>query len=287
MRIGMNGVAAPGQGARDGDTGKAKAAAIAPAETQGMPQAGVLSALSLMGSKPGRGPIFDQRQQRNLGVKADVEAPASRDPGHGATRGLSAHLPDDGEILYGGCAGSKSFRSEAADDVEHDVAVSSHPSTGYRVPNVPYVSQEGDPAGCWYACARMLGHHAEAGPRLGVPQRFDSRTGELRGIRAQDMELFIRNENLMTVGLPHSHEFEADDLEALLRRRGPIMFGWKSASGEGARHMSVITGIDRESNTVFFHDPSPRRGPDQEMSLDKFNRRLAWDMPNAMLQRYR
>lgn len=194
-------------------------------------------------------------------------------------------LPVSSEITYGGCVGSKSFRSDASGEIAH-VEASSHQPTDFKL-TVPYVSQEGDPTGCWYACAQMIGQHFEAGPRLGVPQRYNSQTGQHHGVTADSIKQLIKNENLLSVNLPRSGVFLHDELEYLLKRRGPIMFGWVSAPGQGPRHMSVITGISRERNAVIFHDPNPRRGADQEMSLETFNARLAWDMPNAMLQRNR
>ena len=36
--------------------------------------------------------------------------------------------------------------------------------------DVPYVPQTGDPTGCWYASACMIGYFFEVGPRMGVPR---------------------------------------------------------------------------------------------------------------------
>ncbi|WP_426400916.1 papain-like cysteine protease family protein (plasmid) [Ralstonia sp. R-29] len=151
----------------------------------------------------------------------------------------------------------------------------------FRLRHVPYVAQGSDRTGCWYACARMLGHSGESGPRLGLPELFNPGHGHDHLQHLHDVERFIANEGLSKVDLPSSREFTHDQLGALLYRHGPIMFGWQTP--QGYWHMSVLTGVDHHTGHVVFHDP--QQGPDLTMPLSYFNQRLAWQVPHAMLHR--
>ncbi|WP_080378320.1 MULTISPECIES: papain-like cysteine protease family protein [Pseudomonas syringae group] len=151
----------------------------------------------------------------------------------------------------------------------------------FRLTHVPYVSQGNERMGCWYACARMVGHSVEAGPRLGLPELYDQRSGHSGLQDFSDVERFIQNEGLTKVDLPASEHFSHEELGELLYKHGPIIFGWKTPNNSW--HMSVLTGVDSHTSSVIFHDP--RQGPDITMPLSYFNQRLAWQVPHAMLYR--
>nr|ABC70472.1 AvrRpt2Ea [Erwinia amylovora] len=175
---------------------------------------------------------------------------------------------------FGGCFG-KSKKSRGYDSGSSS---GSRSNAGFRLNHVPYVSQQNERMGCWYACTRMLGHSISSGPRLGLPELYDS-SGPQGLQQREDVLRLMRNENLAEVSLPESRQFSANELGNLLSRHGPIMFGWQTPAGSW--HMSVLTGIDKPNDAIIFHDP--QRGPDLTMPLDSFNQRLAWRVPHAML----
>jgi hypothetical protein len=151
----------------------------------------------------------------------------------------------------------------------------------FHLKHVPYVSQGNELMGCWYACARMVGHSVEAGPLLGLPELYSPRSGHSGLQHFDDVEKFLQNEGLSKVDLPDSREFSHEELGELLYKHGPIIFGWQTPSHSW--HMSVLTGVDSHASSVIFHDP--RKGPDITMPLSYFNQRLAWQVPHAMLYR--
>jgi hypothetical protein len=65
-------------------------------------------------------------------------------------------------------------------------------------------------------------------------------------------------------------KYDLHALEALLRRSGPMCFGW-SKPGVGG-HMSVLVGTEDKQSKVEYHDPGETSGYSQ-MSLDEFNKR--------------
>ncbi|QGU20994.1 papain-like cysteine protease family protein [Mesorhizobium jarvisii] len=186
---------------------------------------------------------------------------------------------------FGGCFGSKaasSSHNEAkAASSSHNEASEATELPQFRVYHVPYISQGSERMGCWYACARMLASSVEAGPRLGLPELYSPQSGHDGLQDPTHVEQFIVNEGLSKVDLPDSQEFSHEQLGDLLYRHGPIIFGWRTP--EGNSHMSVLTGVDKHTGRVVFHDP--QKGPDLTMPLDYFNQRLAWQVPYAMLYR--
>ncbi|MET2472083.1 papain-like cysteine protease family protein, partial [Ralstonia sp. SM1872_UCD532_TZ19] len=107
----------------------------------------------------------------------------------------------------------------------------------FRLRHVPYVAQGSERTGCWYACARMLGHSVEAGPRLGVPELFNPESGHSHLQHLHDVERFIANEGLSKVSLPSSREFTHEQLGALLEspresRRLQLLREWSHEQDE-------------------------------------------------------
>src|SRR4051812_30099029 len=101
--------------------------------------------------------------------------------------------------------------------------------------NVPFVSQlgYGDPAnphndwaGCWYAAACMVAFFFEAGPRLGLPEKYDAAKGYHAGMRNEEYPKLMANEHLAAIPLPASKAWGGSQLADLLRRYGPLSFGW-------------------------------------------------------------
>jgi hypothetical protein len=139
----------------------------------------------------------------------------------------------------------------------------------------------------------MIGSaHDGAGPRLGLPRRYDETLGlgqgghiglRLTSKNVSDLHEFAANENLSKISLPESRKFSHADLGKLLQQHGPVMFGWKTPAG--GLHNSVLVGVSQDNGYVYFHDPSRGFGPNSKMTLDEFNERLLWDEPYAMLFR--
>ncbi|WP_152643456.1 hypothetical protein [Paracidovorax citrulli] len=69
----------------------------------------------------------------------------------------------------------------------------------FRLRHVPYVSQEDDRTGCWYACCRMLGYSVASGPRLGLPELFDPNHGHSHLQSFEHVERLLANEGLERV----------------------------------------------------------------------------------------
>lgn len=159
--------------------------------------------------------------------------------------------------------------------------------------DVPFVTQLGigghvagadlrdDPFGCWYASACMVAYYFQAGPRLGVPELFKlDLGGGVQGHHATGSEpayhlcvrhhdLLARREHLEPVAnCSTAHNYTHDELESLLRTRGPIFFYWmKNHGGSQYGHASVIIGADRSD--VIYHDP--QKAPKSKMSIEHFN----------------
>jgi hypothetical protein len=178
--------------------------------------------------------------------------------------------------------------------------------------DVPYVSQLNyggglnDPTGCWYCSAEMLAFYFEAGPRQGVPEFYTASGHMATGSTgtAQDAarkalnakgfvnehEALASREHLASVpGCDTNKTYTSTELEALLRKSGPIFFYWtKTSKQNGATygHASVMIGVD--GGQIIYHDPEgsaligPFRGA--RMPLSKFNTlRQSWKY--AMMQR--
>ncbi|WP_442783728.1 papain-like cysteine protease family protein [Collimonas fungivorans] len=196
--------------------------------------------------------------------------------GSAAERGAPAF---SGTPSFGG-GGQKSSSSKASSSSRYAALMQSKPPL-FLLRNVPYVSQGSEQMGCWYACARMIGHSAEAGPRLGLPQRYSSDAGHQALKEPADIEQFISNEGLSRVNLPDSQAFSLEELVSLLEQHGPILFAWHPNQNSG--HMSVLIGVDKKTSSVVYHDP--QKGPDRGMPLSHFNQHLAWEVPYAMMHR--
>lgn len=208
------------------------------------------------------------KQTTNIEVKSALGPKSEKDVKNDKNTADNETIPSFG----GGFCGRASHGDEAA---------SSHEFPIFNLAHVPYVAQGDDRNGCWYACAQMIGYNVELGPRLGVPALHDAASGHNR-LDLGHASDFMGNEQLSTVDLPDSRQFSHEDLGALLYRHGPIIFGWQTPGGNW--HMSVLTGVDRETDRVVFHDPE--RGPGKTMPLSYFNERLAWNAPHAMLYRH-
>lgn len=151
-----------------------------------------------------------------------------------------------------------------------------------------------DPTGCWYASACMVGHYFEQGPRLGVPELFKKDFGNgILGHHATGTtpanllcpihhDLLAQREKLEPVANCDSrHSYTLDELEDLLRKRGPIFMYWmKRHRGQQYGHASVIIGTD--SSGIIYHDPE--LAPNSRMTIAQFNTsRQSWKY--ALMQR--
>ncbi len=127
---------------------------------------------------------------------------------------------------------------------------------------VPFVSQEGDPTGCWYACARML--RLYYGGSYASPQRLpelENADGTHQRLAGDSYNKFLKNESLSI--LPSDVVTNtASDIDGALTAYGPIMVSWS-----GGLHVSIVVGT--LGLDVFHHDPAI--GPNQLMSASVFN----------------
>jgi len=178
--------------------------------------------------------------------------------------------------------------------------------------DVPFVSQTrygdgsmNDPTGCWYCSACMLAYHFEAGPRRGVPEihggtltpaqravlatngiSIPSGHAEIGGNEAKWMlhaaginfdwggfDLLIQREGLEAVPSCATKSYSLGELEVILRKSGPIIFGWnKTAGGVTYGHLSVLIGVDDAKWEIIYHDPD--NAPYSRMSPMDFDARL-------------
>jgi len=178
---------------------------------------------------------------------------------------------------------------------------------------VPYVTQLKpgfeDPTGCWYASACMVAYYFGAGPRQGVPEIHSAvlkgqgwtgfgntqhlATGSDAAKRAMtwwgkgesEHELLAKREGLVPV--PNcdnpSYAFTVEEIEKLLRAKGPIFMYWTKTSGTSTYgHASVIIGAYTDKKLIAYHDPE--NAPGQVMSIGNFQQqRQAWKY--ALMQR--
>jgi hypothetical protein len=177
--------------------------------------------------------------------------------------------------------------------------------------DVPYCSQlrfpnscseDNDPTGCWYASACMIGWYFEVGPRQGVPELHSSRlppevqarlgfrghmaTGSANaaymmqtyGGGQSEHDLLAKREHLTSVRHcdEAAYDYTSAEIEALLRRFGPIFFYWqKTRNGRTYGHASVLIGIEERSPELIYHDPEA--APHSRMTLADWNaRRQRW-----------
>lgn len=126
---------------------------------------------------------------------------------------------------------------------------------------VPYVGQQNDPTGCWFACAHMLRKYYEGGNA--VPQRMpelENDDGTHQRMDSASMAKFLANEKLEPLSglIPKS---TAADIDGVLSQFGPVIFSWS-----GGDHVSVITGILNQD--ISYHDP--RKGANLLMPATEF-----------------
>lgn len=180
--------------------------------------------------------------------------------------------------------------------------------------DVPYVSQLNfggglnDHTGCWYCSAMMLAYHFEAGPRQGVPEFYGAtghyatgsvgpaQTAARNALNAQgfvdEHEALAKREHLAAVpGCETTKAYTVKEIEALLRKSGPIFFYWmKTSKANGATygHASVVIGTEDAGSKIIYHDPegSALIGPfrNARMDIAVFNSlRQKWNY--ALMQR--
>ena len=151
-----------------------------------------------------------------------------------------------------------------------------------------------DPTGCWYASVCMVAYYFAEGPRQGVPEIFKrdlgngllghhaTGSGPANHLSANHHDLLAQREQLAPVAnCSTAHVYTADELEELLRKRGPIFFYWMKGHGANSYgHASVIVGVDNAG--IIYHDPE--NAPNSRMSLGQFNTlRQKWKY--ALMQR--
>ncbi|HEV7267828.1 MAG TPA: papain-like cysteine protease family protein [Falsiroseomonas sp.] len=160
--------------------------------------------------------------------------------------------------------------------------------------DVPFVSQLGfgDPSnprndwtGCWYSSACMVAYFFEAGPRLGLPEKYDAAKGYHAAMSNNDYPKLMANEHLARIDLPIGKAWTGDALADLLRRHGPLSFGWNktNAKGQTYGHRSVLIGWDDTKSEAIFHDPE--KAPNSRLKLADYNAKFRWTNPYGMLRR--
>lgn len=165
--------------------------------------------------------------------------------------------------------------------------------------DVPFVTQRGiggvrdDPLGCWYASACMVAYYFEAGPRLGIPEKFNKEFKNADGstyighsaAQYTDYATLIVNEHLKNVDKPANKKWTAAALCDLLRKFGPQSYGWVKTGSGGHKygHRSVLIGYEEGDDKVIYHDPE--NAPHQKMKLADWNSCFNWPNPYGMLRR--
>ena len=141
--------------------------------------------------------------------------------------------------------------------------------------NVPLVKQMRNMS-CWYASVCMVAYFREAGPRLGLPSKWNANAG----INLKDFIKLAQAEGLVSIKSPTSNLTE-QQLEVFLRNNGPI---WCAGKWDGAPHIVVLTGV--EKGNVYINDPSPVKGKRVE-TLAWFNQKLDKHVQNCMMYKPR
>jgi len=137
--------------------------------------------------------------------------------------------------------------------------------------HVPLVSQLRSMS-CWYAAACMVAYYRKAGPRLGLPQKWQANTG----ISVNDFVRLAKAEGLRPIMAP-AGKLTASQVETFLRNFGPL---WCAGYWDGVPHIVVLTGVTKDK--VFINDPNPARGRRTE-SLAWFNQKLANDVSGCLM----
>lgn len=128
-----------------------------------------------------------------------------------------------------------------------------------HVPLVPQLRS----MSCWYASACMVAYYRKAGPRLGLPQKWQANIG----INLNDFVRLAKAEGLKPILVPPG-KLTAVQLGTFLRNWGPL---WCAGHWDGFPHIVVLTGVTND--TVSINDPNPARGRRTE-SLAWFNQKL-------------
>ena len=127
---------------------------------------------------------------------------------------------------------------------------------------------------CWYASACMVNYFHEAGPRLGIPQKWEDN----HGISIPDFVVLAKNENLQPLNAATGN-FTEQQLENHLKAYGPI---WCAGRWDGLPHIVVLTGV--ENGSVYINDPNPAKRERVE-SLAWFNQKLDGHVAGCMMHR--
>ena len=122
---------------------------------------------------------------------------------------------------------------------------------------VPLVKQQ-QTMECWYAAVCMVAYYRRPGPRLGLPDKWETNAG----INRAEFSTLARAEGLKSFLTPAS-ELTSQQLEVFLKNYGPI---WCAGKWDGFPHIVVLTGVD--GDTVYISDPD--QGERQE-TLAWFN----------------
>jgi ABC-type bacteriocin/lantibiotic exporter with double-glycine peptidase domain len=139
---------------------------------------------------------------------------------------------------------------------------------------VPLVKQELSME-CWYASACMVAYFFEAGPRLGLPEKWRANKGINPNLG--DFTALAKAEGLAAVPSASQVWTEAA-LEKLLKESGPI---WSAGVWYGNKHIVVLTGVDNGS--VYINDPD---GPAAKSHpLAWYNDKLAKTVAGCMMVR--
>src|SRR6266540_698244 len=91
---------------------------------------------------------------------------------------------------------------------------------------------------CWYASACMVAYYFEAGPRIGLPKKWEANKGINPTLG--DFTALAKAEHLVPVTALNRVRTEPE-LEKLLRASGPI---WCAGLWYGLPHIVVLTGVD-------------------------------------------
>ncbi len=124
---------------------------------------------------------------------------------------------------------------------------------------------------CWYASVCMVAYFREAGPRLGIPEKWAANNG----INLVDFITLAKTEGLLSLMTP-AQDLTSQQLEVILSNNGPI---WCAGKWDGFPHIVVLTGVD--GNTVYINDPNPAKQRRME-TLAWFNQKLD-KIPNCMM----
>ncbi len=137
--------------------------------------------------------------------------------------------------------------------------------------NVPMVTQKRQMS-CWYASACMVAYYRQAGPRLGLPEKWKANNG----IKVSDFIKLAQAEGLKSVQSP-AIALTEQQLEVVLRNCGPV---WCAGMWDGLPHIVVLTGV--ENGKVFINDPSPSKKQRVE-TLAWFNEKLCNNIKGCMM----